>query len=264
MTEPVCGVYVEPVKTQVTAADAVRAFRRAARDMWGTSKPETIAILTAQSALESGRWESMWNFNPSNIKHSHKRLGRYTCIRLNEVLMRNGKRVVVWFDPVMGELYGRNGPAKNPNQPCELPPGHYQTRMRAFDTFAEGVSDKLDFLCWRRYAAAKEQAMAGDPSAYVHAVRAAGYFTANLKPYLRAVLSLYRTYLPIAKEQTADPEPLAPETEDQLCLDMAQCMRQEIPDWLRAKVQRLHSEVAVDWDAFDAARQQAVEDDDRW
>jgi hypothetical protein len=224
MTNPK-GTYVPPVKTPVSPTEAVQGFRAACERLWQTTKPETIAVLTAQSALESGRWSAMWNYNPSNIKHENSREGLFTAIRLNEVL--NGK--VVWFNPD-DEWRDSSGRARR-----DVPPGHPQCRMRAFETFADGVADKLAFLNRDRYKLAKAAALAGDPSLYVRTCRAAGYFTAALEPYERAVLSLFRTFLPIA-QAAAPPAQLPPEEDRQLCADMAECMRIQVPEWLRNRV----------------------------
>jgi hypothetical protein len=261
----VAGTYLDPVRTKVEATEAVEAFAEACADLWGDAKAETVATLTAQSALESGRWRSMWNFNPSNVKHGRTRQGFYTCIKLNEVLMRHGRRVVVWFDPVLGELVSKNGGARYPERVCELPPGHYQTRMRAFESFTDGVRDKLQFLNRRRYQKAKAAALGGDPGAYVERCHAAGYFTASLTPYRRATVSLFKTYLPIAQGLAEAPAELPEPEEHRVCLDMAECMRVPISAELRATVERLIARsMVVDHEELRDARNELIAEDDRW
>src|SRR5678816_2242657 len=99
--QSIIGTYVPPVRTPVTPAEAVQGFRTACRVQWGADSPECVATLTAHSALESGRWSAMWNDNPSNVKHEPSRAGTYTCIPLNEVETRAGKRTIVWYDPCL-------------------------------------------------------------------------------------------------------------------------------------------------------------------
>jgi hypothetical protein len=235
------AIYVPPEKTPVSATDVVRAYREVCRRLWSTDKPETVAALVAQSALETARWASMWNFGVGNVKASPTYEGLYTAIFLNEVEQRNGKTVVVWYDPVKGELVSKNGPPRYPDKPHACPPAHPQCRMRAFKTLADGVADKIAFLNWDRYKSAKAAALTGDPSLYVRACKAAGYFTAALEPYERAVVSLFKTYLPIAQKDDP-PAPLPPPEEAQVCKDMVECMRVEIPEWLRNRVE---TQVAV-------------------
>jgi hypothetical protein len=249
------GTYLPPVKTIVTAAEAVEGFREACKTLWKTDKPETIATLAAQSALESGRWHAMWNGNPSNIKHELSRVGSYTCIVLNEVLSRNGKRVLVWFDPVLGELVKKGGPARYVDALHALPPGHPQTRMRAYATFADGVADKLRFLLRSRYTACRVAALLGDPSLYAMRCGEAGYYTADRGPYTRSVVSLYKWLLPIARDRAPEPKPLPPPIEDQLCHDMSACLRVPKPDWLDRHLNYLiRKTMVVDWQEYMADR----------
>lgn len=238
----IAGTYVSPVRTPITAIEAVIGFRDGCKRRWGfVPKPETVAVLTAQSAGESARWASMWNRNPSNIKHENTREGLFTAIRLNELELRNGKLVYVWYDPILGELLSKNGPARYPDKPHTLGPGHPQCRMRAFATFAEGVLDKLAFLDKPRMTPAKAAVVAGKPDLYVHECKVQRYFSADEAAYMRMVVSLFKTYLPIARAQTAEPEQLPPEDEEQLCLDLAECHRFELPEWLRTKVAQIQA-----------------------
>lgn len=232
------ATYVEARKTLVTPQDAVSAFRTACNQHWHTTKPDTVATLMAQSALETGRWASMYNFNVSNVKCEPTRRGFYTLLPiLNEIETRNGKRVTVWYSDV-AELAHRGGAPIG--KTWEKPPGHPQARFRAFETLTSGVIDKLYFLNRPRYVHAKEAALGGSPGAYSRALAVAGYYTADVEPYTRALVSLYSTFLPLCRAETQEPVPLPPKEEDRLCKDMAECMRVELPDWLLAKVQSLH------------------------
>jgi hypothetical protein len=257
-------MFVPAARTPVTAADAVISFGLACKDLWETTKPETVAVLTAQSALESARWASMWNDNPSNIKNGDKRTGFYTCIKLNEVEVRDGHKLVVWYSPE-GELLGKDGPLRYPNAPIVTPPGHPTTRMRAYATFADGIADKLSFLNKPHWAKAKAAALAGNPELYAHECGVAGYYTAPEGPYRRGVVSLFRSFLPIAQQQIAEPLPLPSRVEEQLCLDMADCHRFELPDWLRAQVELLLGQVTITDELRDEMRRErdaAIRDQD--
>jgi flagellum-specific peptidoglycan hydrolase FlgJ len=92
----------------------------------------------------------------------------WTFFRCSEV--ENGK--VVWYEP--------------PHPAC---------RFRAFHTLIEGAADHLAFLRgMRRYAGAWEQVLAGDPRAFVRALKLAGYFTAAERPYEGAVVAIFARY----------------------------------------------------------------------
>lgn len=161
--------FLPNVLTSINASDLSRALLTAWRDLWEeTPKRETILVLLAHSALETGRWRACHCWNLGNIK-SRVGDGRdWTFYRCNEVI--GGK--TVWFDP--------------PDPTC---------RFRAFRTLTEGAVDHLAFLRgMKRYALAWPLAVAGDPYGFVRELRAGGYFTAPLDPYEHAVASIFRQY----------------------------------------------------------------------
>lgn len=182
------AVYLDDVVTPLSASDVMWAFRVAFERLIGlTPSRDTLALLTAQSALETGRWKAIHCFNLGNIKASSDYEGYYTMFRCNEVI--NGK--VQWFDPP-----------------------HAQTRFRAFRTLEDGAEDHLRFLSGRqRYQSAWQCLIAGDPEAFVRALKAAGYFTANEESYREAVTSLFREYSRLLERepQVVAPPPLPPQ-----------------------------------------------------
>lgn len=168
--------------TPCTAGEFMGAVRAALETLQGkTPSREFVAILTAQCALESGRWKSMHRNNPGNIKASASYEYFYCQFRCNEVI--GGK--VEWFDPP-----------------------HPQTNFRAFLDLETGVIDYLRFLSGRkRYAAAWVAAERGDVVGFVRALKLGGYFTADEAPYLRAVVSLFNEYLRMLNAPERDTEP---------------------------------------------------------
>lgn len=172
------AIYFPDRLTPLPEEHALRAIRDSFRGVLGEDPSvNTLALLAAQCALETGRWKAChWN-NWGNVKASISYEGHYTCFRLNELI----KGKYVWFSP------DTDGWA--------LPPGHPQTRMRAYQTSAEGATAHLKFLWgYKRYAQAWKAALRGDPNAFVVELKNAGYFTAHLEPYLKAVESLTREY----------------------------------------------------------------------
>jgi hypothetical protein len=156
--------------TPCSAREYIHAVQDGLETLMGKSPSfGHVAVLTAQSALESGRWKSMHRNNPGNIKASSTYEYLYCQFRCNELI--NGK--LEWFDPP-----------------------HPQTNFRAFLDLEVGTLDYLRFLSQRvRYASAWEAAKRGDPAAFVHALKIAGYFTASEGPYLKAVVSLFNEYV---------------------------------------------------------------------
>lgn len=177
------------VPDQITPLDAktvALAFRSAYETVCGvTPSNACLALLVAQSALETGRWRSIHCFNFGNVKASPDYYGYYCQFRCNEVI--NGK--VEWFDPP-----------------------HPQCNFRAFTSIETGALDHIRFLAQRkRYAKAWEVAKSGMPLAFVEALKDAGYFTADAGPYARAVVSLWKEYLGMVERlKGVDTEPVAP------------------------------------------------------
>lgn len=166
------ATYVEPEVTPLSFSEAQEALR------WAMGSPtlEQLALCLAKSALETGRWQKIWNHNFGNVKAGGSYVGMYTCIRLNEVL----KGKVEWFNP------GSEGFA--------VPPGHPQTRMRAFANAWDGAQEYMGVMR-ARFTKAHDAMLTGDPVKYVRVLKASGYFTADEAPYLKAVQSLHREFI---------------------------------------------------------------------
>jgi len=162
---------ITPAKrTVLEPLDAVSTLRDAFLTVIGVlPAPETLAILAAQSALETAKWKSMWNDNFGNIRGQYH--GQWTSFRAGENL------------PDGSEVILQPGPAN---------------RFRAYPSAALGAENYLEFLAIaghppnpNRYAAAWRGALDGDVIAFVRGLKAGGYFTANEARYLKAEQSLF-------------------------------------------------------------------------
>ena len=159
----------------------------------------TVAKLLAQSSLETGNYQHMWNFNFGNVK---KRWSPddgllFTMFRCNEII--NGK--IEWFDPP-----------------------HLQTHFRAFDTAADGVADwQRLILKGARYAPAMALLVDDRASGHDFAFKLGecGYYTADKALYSNAVNRLTESTLaklkargnPGSKQPAAEPAPLLTDAE---------------------------------------------------
>lgn len=165
------------VKT-LTLEEAASALRLALNHhLKSDPAVEVLALALGKTALETGRWKAIHRFNFGNIKAGETYAGLYTTFRCNEVI--GGK--VRWFDPTTDGYSD--------------PPGHPQTRFRAYTSAAEGAAAYIAFVAGGRYATAWQRLLAGDASGYVHALKVAGYFTADEAPYLKGVVSLQREFI---------------------------------------------------------------------
>ena len=182
------GELIPAAKTKLTEAEATYALREGWKLVFGEYPSiDSLSILWAQSALETGRWTFIWNYNFGNIKRHDDH--DYCMFRCNEVI--GGK--VVWFDP--------------PDP---------QTWFCAYPSAVDGAREYIEFVSQRsRYKLAWAQLVAGSAIKYCAALKTAGYFTADLVSYTKGVVSLceeFKRKAPTLLDYTppAPPEP-APE-----------------------------------------------------
>jgi hypothetical protein len=190
------AVYVEPQKTPMSFVEAEACMRWALKSQIGKDpSDEVLALALGKTALETGKWSAIWNSNWGNVKAGDTYEGMFTCITLNECLVRNGQIVVVWFAPE-GELSGHpNKGGKLIAPPLPVPDGHIQSRMRAFANSYDGVDCYVSFVASGRYKAAWAALLTGDAQAYVHELKKAGYFTAPEDVYSKGVVALQKEIL---------------------------------------------------------------------
>lgn len=181
-------------KTPVAFEYAAGALSAALASAIGhTPSFEVLALSLAKTTLESGRdgdryWVSSRHWNIGNIKAGAQYSGMFTTYACNEVL--DGK--VVWFSP-HGRLSGRGGVVVS--EPYEDPPGHPQTRFRAYANAFDGAYQYVDFIASGRYRDAWAELLEGDATGYVNALHAKGYFTADPGVYSSGVFSLHREFI---------------------------------------------------------------------
>jgi len=146
---------------------------------------KSLALLWSQSALETGRWCIIRNYNFGNIKKRHANPKYkitddkcyFTMFKCGEVI--NGKHIM--FDPP-----------------------HVQTHFRSYMNAVEGAEDYIRFVSKKkRYVKAWKQVLKGDPVAYSKELGRAGYYTANEALYTKGVVRLTNEFLRKAKKLLA-------------------------------------------------------------
>lgn len=160
--------FVPPVKTPARPDEMMDAIADAYEAVCGGEIPSRLLLaLTAQSALETGRWAAMWNNNPGNIRGSGD--AGWTSFEAGEII--DGKSVV-------------------------LPPG-VDNKFAAYGDRLAGARGFVSFLCTashppapNRFQGAIDAAMKGDLEGYVHGLKAGGYFTAEEGTYFHAEQSV--------------------------------------------------------------------------
>jgi hypothetical protein len=156
------------VKTALAPQDFANALAVAWPAVIGGVAPEAaIAVLLAQSAYETGQWANCYNYNFGNITH------------------------------VDGDGYDYFIGADKDGS------GHWITHaFRSFDNAQDGVTAYLSFLK-NKYASAWQYVLDGDPSSFVDALKAHGYFEGNLQDYKNSVnvyFDKFRSIIPTARQ----------------------------------------------------------------
>lgn len=144
-------------KTPLSGEQAASALGQAWEQALGSPPTQgTLSVLTAQWAHETGRGQSMMNFNFGGIKGT---------------------------GPTgLTATYGTHEGWGETKQ-------HIQDGFRAYESAEEGAADYVSLLV-RRYPDAVNAAEQQDPAAFVEALGNGGYFTGNRAAYTRSVTSL--------------------------------------------------------------------------
>lgn len=201
---------VPSVKTVASAEDVARSLRKAWEVLFEeVPKLESVALLMAQSALETGRWKSCYSWGLGNVKWTPATETDVCYRECNELLTPEAAvAALVKASPRTDgagldvELRGVSGD----KQIVWFYPDHPASAFRAFKTLDEGAVNYLSVL-HKRFSSAWPAVVAGSPLEFVTRLKASRYFTAPLAEYLKAVNSLFLEYLKLLKNMPPDPEP---------------------------------------------------------
>lgn len=233
------GTYLPKQRTPLSFLEASGVLSEAFRQVIEAyPSRETLSILLAHTALETGRWKAIWNNNWGNVKARSSWPGYYTAFRCNEVI--SGR--VRWFDPT--------------TDGWAVPPGHPQTRFRAFLGAAEGAEEYIRFLAIdtdgdgrNRYQEAWDAALWGDTESFVRKLHEKNYFTARLERYLKGVTLLSNEYDQKLKDREAPAEHKA---------EIAECIK----ECARIEMHHIPWVGLTDdnWEELEEARSELVEE----
>lgn len=165
---------VPTVRTTYTQSQMIKAFVEAWKELYNkVPKKESIGVIWAQNALETGLTKAMWNNNVGNVKYflnaSDTESIQY-CMLSNVWEMINGKKVT--FQP--------------PNP---------ATWFRSFENLEKGVVFHFNFLKNNRYKDAWTAVESGDPALFAHLLKVKGYYTAAESDYVKAMKYYYNSYM---------------------------------------------------------------------
>lgn len=178
-------------RTPVTPEQVFLALATAWQLLTGSAPDRKIIhILHAQSALETGHWKSIMNFNLGGAKkHGDNDWCFFTTTETWPTARAQSE--LASSKPGSEVTLVRT----NPNGTMTLRYSGKQ-RMNCFaswETLDEAAEAHLGLL-FRRYPKALERAKVGDATGYVRELKRGGYFTASEEEYSRIVNSISRRY----------------------------------------------------------------------
>jgi hypothetical protein len=203
------GKRLDAKLSPVTYVDVGRAFEASwAKYLKKQPSRESLAVLLAQSALETGHWKTSYCFNLGNQKASTT-WSRDFCFYPADEIVSTGQAAQAYAlraprtDGVAGHDVELTT-LKSGQVQVTLYPDHPWCRFRAFTTLQDGADDYFTLLVGR-FKAAWPAVEAGDPEQFVRKLREAGYFTASVERYLPPVLSLFKKYVKALAQPAAAP-----------------------------------------------------------
>ncbi len=187
--------------TPLTFERAASAMKAAlASQMTAAVREDQLALALAKTALETGRWQKFHAWNWGNVKAGDDFVGMFTAFGCGEELSEGS----CWFDPD-GTITNRTKKTIRKPVAYDVPPGHPQTRFRAYANEFDGAFEYVDFVNSGHYAGAWKALLTGDALAYVHQLKLAHYFTADETVYAVGVVALQKEFASKLRGIAAEP-----------------------------------------------------------
>lgn len=201
----------EAKRTPVTAPAMLAAMTDAWRRYFGGEpRPESIRLLVAQWAIETGWGRSMVAFNVGNVKAARTDADYDFCYFTTwEIMPVAQAEAYVRDNPKTAIITGHTNNGRHAR--VELHPDDPGCRFKALPTLAAGCFEHLE-LVHGRFAQSWPAILTGDPAAFAHALKVQGYYTAPESDYARAVGQIFTMLSRMTPEATeTQPIPMGEE-----------------------------------------------------
>lgn len=154
-------------RTLIPNKDFIKALMKEWNKMFGElPSKETVCVVYAKYMIETGG-KNIWNYNFGNIKKSLTDAHQDGYVQLAGVWeIINGKKVI-------------------------FPKEHPQSYFRWYPNLEAAMHDYLILISSPRYKTSFAALKLGSPTAYAHALKMAGYYTADEKIYASSVLLFF-------------------------------------------------------------------------
>lgn len=189
--------FIPAQKTPATPEEVYAALGKVWQDKFGQpAKRESLLVLLAQWAFETGRGKAMWNFNLGNQKGKPDGSdGRsWTFFACNELLpTKHANALFAKAGPRRDGGPGNNvaiTAVKEDTATVWFYPDHPACCFRAYRTLEEGAVDYLNLL-HKRFALAWPAVIAGDPAQFSKLLKQARYYTAEESHYTKSLTSIF-------------------------------------------------------------------------
>lgn len=170
--------------TPVSVTNVADALCDAWLNQFGTTVEKyQLAVILAQSALETGFWKSCVCYNLGGVKAAIGGYADWCVFETTERLPADKARAVASMTP--NAKLKTFVPDDDGKLIVELP-----QPFRAFHTLADGAAFYLGEL-YAGFSPAWPQVLAGDVEAFVQKLSMLHYFTADPKLYVKGVLARY-------------------------------------------------------------------------
>lgn len=203
------GRELPAISSNMQLADVAAVFAR----YWpgGTPKREALALVLAQSALETGRWDKMVDWNFGGVKSQSTRIDHTYFWTAECVAEASGQDVIrKSTDQAPAKLAKDQSKCKPGQLRISVGPKHPWARFRAFESAEAGARDYLGFLSTRTKAWEVANTTA-DAKAFVAALKKSGYFTGPEDVYFANVSSMQREFLRTLPPTIPAVESIAPQ-----------------------------------------------------
>lgn len=167
---------VPAIRTTYNQQDMIKGFIGGWIKQFDTiPKKESIGVLFAHNAHETGGTKSMWNNNIGNIKYIPSNnplddLDKEYMMLSNVWEILNGKKVIF-----------------NPPDP--------QTWFRSYKTLADGLSEHLFNLKNKRYKSAWVAVESGNVPEFAHILKGKWYYTGSEEDYIKNMQIWFNKYM---------------------------------------------------------------------
>ncbi|HEX6276187.1 MAG TPA: hypothetical protein VFZ53_24265 [Polyangiaceae bacterium] len=180
--------YVKRERTPYSFETAAETMDAALRQKLGFRPPRTVlALALARTALETERWQALFNHNWGNVKAGETYPGAYFTCESCEAL----ESELTWFIPE-GELDRRDGSVVG--KVWLVPPGHPHTRFRAYADALDGALAHVELASSSSHSDTWDALLLGDAVGLVEALTARGYFKRNVLRYARPLVALQEEF----------------------------------------------------------------------